>query len=151
MVAAFLWVQDQWFNLVQSAGILGGLWLTRAAFKREVQSRRMGDYLTLAGHHRELWNDVHRRPELARIFMAEVDLVGEPISVAEEEFLNLVIVHFGTGWIMSRQDSLMDPSLLEADVRAFFSLPIPRAVWERTIHLRDPNFVRFVQKALKPH
>ena len=150
MADAFLWIQEQWFNAVQTVGILGGMLLTRAALRREVQARRLSDHLALVGHHRELWIDAHRRPELARVFMSEVDLIAAPISVMEEEFLNLVIVHFSTGWIMARQDSLIELPLLKSDARSFFSLPIPRAVWERTTHFRDPKFAQFIEEALAP-
>lgn len=110
----------------------------------------MTDYLTLAGHHRELWSDANRRPELNRIFLTEVDLIARPISVMEEEFLNLVIVHFNSGWLMARDDGLIKAKSLAADAHAFFSLPIPRTVWERTIHFRDPEFVQFIEQALAP-
>lgn len=148
MAAAILWLQEQWFNLVQSLGILGGLWLTRAAFTSEVESRKVGDYLTLAGHHRELWMNVHDRHELTRIFLPEVDLVGAPISVAEEEFLNLVIVHFSTGWLMTQHGGLVKLPSLTADIRALFSLPVPRCVWDKTAHFRDPRFVKFVESCI---
>ncbi len=148
MAAFFSWLDQHWFDLVQSLGIIGGLGLAWASFRRDRRERKMGDYLTLVGHHRELWSDAHRRPELARIFQNEVDLVGMPISVAEEEFLNLVIVHFSTGWLMARGDSLIDLPLLAADARAFFALPVPHTVWERTTHFRDPLFVTFIEDAL---
>lgn len=149
MVVVSPWLKEYWFDLVQTLGIVGGLWFTGAAFCREVRARKMADYLTLVGHHRELWIDAHRRPELARMFTLEVDLVAAPISVMEEEFLNLVIVHFSTGWLMAQQDGLVDKALLKADARAFFSLPIPRVVWERTTHFRDPKFVEFIATALR--
>lgn len=148
-MAAFLsWLDQHWFNLVQTLGIVGGLGLTFASLRRDHRGRKMGDYLTLVGHHRELWSDAHRRPELARIFQAEVDLLAAPISVMEEEFLNLVIVHFSTGWLRARDGSYLDLPLLAADARAFFSLPIPRVVWQRTTHFRDPQFVTFIEEAL---
>jgi hypothetical protein len=38
---------------------------------------------------------------------------------------------------------------LADDVREFFSLPLPRAVWEKTKKNRNRRFVRFVERALK--
>ncbi len=148
-MAAYLhWLNRHWFDLVQTLGILAGISVTSLALRRETRARKLSDYLTLAGHHRELWSDAHRRPELSRIFQREVDLIADPISVTEEEFLNLVIVHFGTGWLMARDNGLVKLKPLAADARAFFSLPIPNAVWERTTHFRDPEFVAFVRAAL---
>jgi hypothetical protein len=39
---------------------------------------------------------------------------------------------------------------LALDAGEFFSLPLPRAVWEKTKKFRNPRFVRFVERAMKP-
>jgi hypothetical protein len=148
-VAAFLfWLNQNWFSLIQTFGILGSIWLTIASLRRETRARKLGDYLTLAGQHRELWSEAHRRPDLARIFQTELDLVAQPISVAEEEFLRLVIVHFSSGWLLARNDFVISLEVIAADVRAFFSLPLPRAIFERAKVSTDPAFVAFVEEAL---
>ena len=36
------------------------------------------------------------------------------------------------------------PPGLDADVREFFSLPIPHEVWESTKHLRDCRVIEYV-------
>jgi hypothetical protein len=89
----------------------------------------------------------HRRPELARIAQPEVDLVA-PITVAEEEFMLLVIAHFATGWMLAREGSLLTLDVLARDARSFFNLPIPHNVWERTNKERDQEFVAFVESCL---
>lgn len=148
MAAFLIWLDQNWFNLVQTFGIMAGLGCTALALRQEARGRRLGDYLTLAGQHRELWSEAHRRPDLARIFQAEVDLVGTPITVAEEEFLRLVVVHFNTGWQMALDGELNTLATLAVDARAFFSLPIPQAVWMMTRTARDPGFVQFIEEAL---
>lgn len=99
--------------------------------------------------HRDLWNEAHSRPDLSRVFATEADLVAQPITVAEERFLNEVIVHFATGWQLARNGSLVTLDAMRADVRNFFSLPIPNAVWRETKKRRDPQFVRFVEESLR--
>ena len=141
------WLQANWFTAIQTVGILGSLWLAVATLRRDIQTRRTADLLSLTAHHRELWKDSYRSPELQRIFQTEVDLVGLPISVAEEEFLNSAIVHFYVGWRLVVAQRIVPPRVFASDVRSFFSLPLPHAVWERTKAVRDPNFVRFVDKA----
>lgn len=84
----------------------------------------------------------------ARIGQAEVDLIAAPISVAEEEFLMLALNHFHAGWLLVKEGGLVSLEVLAADARAFVTLPIPRAVWERTKHARDPKFVQFIENAL---
>lgn len=144
------WVNREWFNGVQTLGIVGGLALAAIAARRESKARRIEDYLTLAGQHRELWTDAHARPDLARIFHRELDLVATPITVAEMEFLNLVIVHFHTGWLLGNQGGLLRLDVLSADAKDFFSLPLPRKVWEETRHFRDPGFVHFIEGSRMP-
>lgn len=148
-MAAFLpWFDQNWFTLIQTLGIMGGLWLTSATLRRDRQARKLGDLLTLAGQHRDLWSDAHRRPELGRIMQADVDLVAQPVSTSEEEFLNLVIVHFYTGWLLAREAALLRLDVLGTDAGSFFALPLPRWVWAQTRHRRDPQFIRFVERAV---
>lgn len=148
MGAFSAWLDQNWFTLIQSIGIIGSLWLTGATLRRESRARRVGDLLALTGHHRELWAEVHRRPELGRILQSEVDLVSTPISIAEEEFLNLVFVHFQTGTLLAKEGSGLGLDALAADAKKFFALPIPQAVWMLTKAQRDPAFVDFIDNLL---
>lgn len=147
MREAIAWLNGNWFSLVQSLGIIASILLTTTTMRRDRKSRRIGDYLALTSEHRELWGDLNRRRELARVVSPEVDLLAEPLSTAEEEFLLLVIVHFHTGWLLARQGSLVDIQVLARDAGAFFRLPLPRLVWNRTRSVRDPLFVAFVDAA----
>lgn len=141
------WLNGSWFSLVQSLGIIASILLTATAMRRDRRSRRIGDYLALTSEHRQLWGDLNHRPELARVVSPDVDLVAEPLSFAEEEFLLLVIVHVHTGWLLAGQGSLVDIRVLARDAGAFFRLPLPRLVWRRTQTLRDPAFVAFIDAA----
>lgn len=147
MAASFPWFHENWLNLAQTVSLLGGGLLAVAVFLRESRGRKLGHFLTLAQQHRDLWNEAHRRPELARIFQREADLVAYPITVVEEEFLNLVIVHFQTGWLFTHDSAFLNKKNMAADAHEFFSLPLPRAVWNSTRSARDPKFVRFMEKA----
>lgn len=142
------WLNQNWFNAVQTFGIVGSTLLAVFVVLRDSRARRSADHLALTAQHRELWSELHRRPELARVGQAEVDLVAAPISVAEEEFLMLALNHFHAGWLLVKQGGLVSLEVLAADARAFVQLPLPRAIWERTRHARDPKFVQFVEKAL---
>ena len=144
------WLEDNWFSLLQSIGIISGFVFTALTLRRDTKSRKRTEVLALTQQHRELWSEVHRRPELARILQTEVNLVAQPISTAEEEYLNLIIIHFNTGWQLAREGASLTLQTLRKDVRTFFSLPVPRAVWEQSKSARDPEFVRFVEKGLPP-
>lgn len=142
------WLADNWFTLIQSLGVIGGLSFTGLMVRRDGKARKITDLLTLNQQHRELWAEVRQQPELVRIARESVDFVTAPVSEAEEEFLNLVIVHFYTSWLIVNAGSLVDKAAFAGDLRSFFKLPIPSAVWERTKTARDPKFVEFVQNVL---
>ena len=143
-----MWLDTNWFTLIQSVGIVGSLCFTAFSLRMDARGRRVGDFLTLTGHHRELWSEIQRQPALGRIFQQEVDLIASPITLTEEEFLNLVCVHFQAGWELAKQGSIVRPEILAADAKYFFSLPIPRAVWQKSKSFRDEGFVRFVESSL---
>lgn len=150
MGVSISFLHENWLNLAQTISLLGGGLLAMVVFLRENRGRKLGHFLTLAQQHRELWSEAHRRPELARIFQSEVDLIANPISPVEEEFLYLVIVHFQTGWLLANDAAFLDKRNMAADAKAFFSLPLPRTVWNATRADRDPKFVRFIERALEP-
>lgn len=147
MAASLSWLEQNWLNLLQTLGIIGSGLLTTAALRRETRARKLGYFLSLAQQHRELWSEAHRRPELTRIFQREADLVANPVSVVEEEFLNLVIVHFHTGWLFAKDTAFLEHEAIATDARTFFSLPLPQAVWNSTRAAREPKFIRFMEEA----
>lgn len=143
------WFNENWFLLLQSVGIVGGLLFTAFSIIRETRARRTSDLLALAEQHRELWRELREHPELSRVRDANSDPAASPVTTAESEFLNLAIVHFNTGWLLAREGALVTLDSLRRDVRSFFSLPIPRAVWETTKGQRERRFAQFVDGCLK--
>ena len=139
------WVENNWFQLLQTVGVVGGLVFTGISIRQSTRARKASDLLALTDQHRELWNEVYSRPGLERVFAPQADLLGKPISITEERFLNEVIVHFQMGWQLATSGSLLTLDAMKADVNAFFTLPLPRAVWEATRVGRDPEFVRFIE------
>src|SRR5687768_1614758 len=129
MVALGEWVTTNWFSLLQSLGIIFGLFFTATAIRRDTVARRASDLLSISERHQELWSELYRRPELRRIRSKEVDLLAEPVTAAEEEFLKLVFVHFHVGWLVAQRGALVPMEAVTKDVRTFFSLPIPKTVW----------------------
>ena len=149
MAGSFPWVQDNWFSLVQTAGILAGLLFTAWSFRRTSLDQRTSNRLSLAGHHRELWECAHQDAALQRIFATEPDLVAAPVTFEEREFLLEVIYHFQTCLELAREGGLVSLRALRLDAATFFGLPIPRAVWRETRASRDPRFVTFIEECLK--
>lgn len=142
------WLNHHWFSCLQSLGIIGGLLFTAISLRREGKAKRLSNILQLNAQHRELWSEVSRRPELARIFQTEVDILSHPITAAEENFLQLVISHFDIGFWVVRQKTILPLSSFKKDVQWFFALPIPKRIWQESKSTRDPRFVSFVDAAI---
>jgi hypothetical protein len=148
-MADFLpWIKDNWFSLLQTVGILGSLWFTGASLHHDSETRQVANLLTMSERHRILWDEAYQRPELARVFKEDA-ILSAPPTLAEREFLNLVIVHFETGWRVANATDKEELRTLARDAGEFFSLPLPRAVWDKTKAFRNPKFVRFVERALE--
>jgi hypothetical protein len=144
----FLWLRDNWFPVLQTIGIMGGLLFTAVSIRQSTNARKTSDLLALTEQHRQLWNEVYSRPELGRIYSEGADLIAAPVTITEERFLNEVIVHFQTGWQLACQGSLITLDAMRADARTFFKLPIPRHVWRQTKAGREEKFVKFVEDCL---
>jgi len=142
-------LEDNWFALAQSLGIIGGLAYNALALRKDVQARRTADQILLTEQHRELWSEVHRRPELIRLLDSEADPDSQPLTPVEEHYLRLVFVHFHTGWLLAREHSLLSLEVLARDIGDFFRLPLPKASWRLARHAMDPAFVRFVECQLE--
>lgn len=135
--------------MAQSLGIAAGLMFNALALRRDIQARRTGDQILLTEQHRELWSEVHRRPELGRIFNPTADLAVVPLTSTEEQFLRLVFVHFHTGWLLARENSLLTLDVLARDAGDFFRLPVPCAAWQRLRGAMEPSFVRFIDAQVR--
>ena len=142
------WFGDNWFNLVQSGSIVAGFVCAALSLQRDAQARRGGNLLAVTQAHRELWAEVYRRPELARVLDATVDLAGQPVSHEEDLFVRLIVVHLSTTWRLIHDGLPLSLEAVREDVRALFSLPIPREVWSRVREVQAPDFRAFVETCL---
>src|SRR5258706_13003324 len=124
------WLTNNWFSLLQSLGIICGLLFTATSIRRDTAARRASDLLSLSERHQDLWAELYRRPELRRIRSKDVDLLANPVTGSEEEFLKLVFAHFHTGWLLARNGALVQLEVFAEDVHTFFALPIPKTVWK---------------------
>jgi hypothetical protein len=142
------WVDGNWFTLLQSLGIAGGLLFTAASHRLDAKARRTANLIEITKEHREIWTELYSRPELARISDASVDLEATPITSEEELFIGLLIFHLNSAYHAMRNGLYMKPDGLEKDVAQFFSRPIPRAIWERVRTFQDAELIRFVDACL---
>jgi hypothetical protein len=138
------WIAAYGKETLQAAGIVGGLFFTAASFRANAKERRISNLMSIAGSHRDLWLQVTRNPELARILRDDVDLESSPITPAEERFVHLLIIHLFVTFEAVQSGALSEIHGLKRDVRDFFSHPIPRKVWSWSRQFQESRFRAFV-------
>ena len=139
------WIAENWVTALNALGVVGGLIFTASSFHSETKTRRVANLLTITKNHRDIWADFYRNQELARVLDTRVDLRKQPVSRDEEIFVNLVILHLSSVFHALKDDLLINQEGLRRDVWAFFSLPIPSAVWERVKFVQNEAFVAYVE------
>jgi hypothetical protein len=143
------WLAENWFNLFSSLGIIGGLWFTAVSLHSETKTRRVANLLTITASHREMWKQFFQFPALARVVDPSADVATNPITPAEELFVGLVISHLNSVFYASTDELVVKWEGVKRDVGQFFSLPIPKAVWQRTRTLQNQDFAAFIDASLK--
>ena len=143
------WVQENWSSAVGAVGIIGSLLFTAASFGADAKSKLISNLLALDERHRALWSEVKQRPELRRLSSENVDLVAQPLTAEEDVSMWQIIQQFETGWRLEKILNRGELKFLARDAAEFFSLPLPRAVWEETKRFRNPRFVCFVERAIE--
>ncbi len=143
------WLANNWFVLLQSVGIIASLLFTAFTIRKETVARRLTDLLTLTENHREIWKQLYDRPELARVTSLVVDLRRKPPTRDEELFVTLLILHLGTARRAMRHQLVEALGGVRDDVRWFFSLPLPRAIWEKVKPFQEKDLVLFVEECRK--
>lgn len=139
------WLAQHGFTLLQSAGIIAGLFFNALSLRADAKSRRVTNFITVTAHHREIWTRFAQQQELARVLDPRADVEAAPITPEEELFTRDLILHLSSAYQAMREGLLMEMEGLPRDVRWLFSLPIPKAVWERLKPLQNREFVRFVE------
>lgn len=143
------WLANNWFVLLQSVGIIASLLFTAFTIRKETVARRLTDLLTLTENHREIWKQLYDRPELARVTSLVVDLRRKPPTRDEELFVTLLILHLGTARRAMKHRLVEALGGVRDDVRWFFSLPLPRAIWEKVKPFQEKDLVLFVEECRK--
>jgi len=143
-----VWLGDNWFNVVQSGGIIASLLASAAALHMDANARRVSNLLDITRSHREIWTNLYTRSELSRVLNGNADLRRNPVTRDEELFVNLLILHLNTAYQAMKNGDFAEPEGLRKDIQGFFSLPIPHTVWQKTKSLQDSDFVEFVTSSI---
>jgi hypothetical protein len=143
------WISQNFFNLFSAAGIIGGLWFTAISLRSETKTRRVANLLTITANHREVWKEFFGKPELARVIEPSADVGKQPVTPAEEFFVHMVISNTSSMYEALKNELVTKQEGLRRDVKSFFSLPVPNAVWIKTKLLQNQDFAAFIDSSLK--
>jgi hypothetical protein len=139
------WLETNWFALLQTVGIVAGLFFTGYAASRDNRSRRIENLLSIHDSHRTIWLQIFDDPQLLRILKPNARLATKPVTLEERIFVNLIILHL-TGVLAAMRLKVMEkPAGLDSDLREFFALPIPAEVWRQTLQYRDQPTRKYVE------
>jgi hypothetical protein len=141
------WIEQNWLALIQTGALAGGLLFTGIAVLLDARARRVGNLIQLTQQHRDLWERLYMQPELARILDPDTDPARQPVTPQEETFVIFLILHLSNTYYAMRAGFFQKLRGLRKDIERFFSLPIPRAVWEKVKDLQEESFVQFVEES----
>jgi hypothetical protein len=139
------WISQNWFNLLSAVGIVGGLLFTAHSLRSETKTRRVANLLTITGSHREIWREFLNNPKLARVRDASANTTKQPVTDAERVFVTFVILHMSSVFYAMSDQLVVKVEGFRRDIAQFFSLPIPREIWEKIKVLQNDDFVAFVE------
>jgi hypothetical protein len=143
------WLVENWFNLFSSLGIVSGLWFTAVSLRSETKTRRIANLLTITANYREIWKEFYDSPELVRVVDPAANVAKKPVTPAEDFFVLMIISHISSVYEALKDELVTKQEGLRRDVRSFFSLPVPNAVWTKTKLLQNQDFAAFIESALK--
>jgi hypothetical protein len=142
-------IGENWLTVLNAAGIIGGLFFTAVNFHSDAETRRVANLFAATASHRDVWKEFFRRPELKRVLDPSPDLKNQDVTPKEAVFVNMVILHTSSVFEALKDRLVAKQQGLRKDVAAFFSLPIPSAVWEKSKLLQNSDFVAFVEECRK--
>ena len=143
------WISQNFFNILSAAGIIGGLWFTAVSLRSETKTRRVANLLTITANHQEVWKEFFGKPELARVIEPSADVEKQPVTPVEEFFVHMVISNTSSMYEALKDELVTKQEGLRRDVKSFFSLPVPKAVWTKTKLLQNQDFAAFIDYSFK--
>lgn len=144
-----IWLAANWFTLIQTAGVVGGLFYSATALHLDAKVRRTEVILALTEAHRDIWERLIEEPILARVLNADVDLRTAPLTPSERRFVQMVILHLDTVRIAVKEGAYNASPGMHDDLREFFALPIPRQVANSVLPYQAPEFQEFLHDLME--
>jgi hypothetical protein len=130
------------------ATFLGLLFTAFGLFRIEA-AQKVENRLAVTREHREIWSAIYDRPDLARILESDLDLDEVPMTDGEALFVTFLLNHLSASIYASENGMYVPVGAMRTDIRWFFSLPIPKATWEKSKKFQDEKFLRWMEDALR--
>jgi hypothetical protein len=143
------WFLSHGFQLIESTGIIAGLFFTGFALRADLRGRRLEILMRLTENHRAIWNRHDGNLRLRRIFHRNPDISAKPVTPHEARFVQYLINHIAVTFRAQKLGLYQAPERLEMDLRELFSYPVPRAVWEKVRRYQDRDFEDFMTRLLE--
>ncbi len=140
------WIAGHWLDLLQTIGIVGGLFFTAYAVRKDERARKISNLIAAKQQYREIWEALYENPKLFRVLKTDVDLENQPVADDEWLFVKFIILNLDTIYRAMNMGMFVKLEGLQKDVREFFSAPIPIVVWGKLKPLQDQDFAAFVEK-----
>jgi hypothetical protein len=143
------WITEHWFDLLQTVSIVAGFVFTAHTIRKDSEARKIANMIALSQQHQAIWKELYERPELSRIIDERVALDTKQLSHEERLFVTSLILHLSVVYRAMKAKMFVTVDGMKEDVKEFFSLPIPKAVWEKIKSSQETGFVTFVDEAMK--
>ena len=144
----FSWIGQHWFDFIQTAGIIGGLFFTGLNFRDNFKARQVATLIEITRSHRDIWKQLFTHTELTRVTKTDIDLSLEPITEHERLIVHLLILHLNSTYHAAKISNVVRLEGIHTDIERFFVAPIPRKVWNDLRAFQNRDFVRFVEENL---
>lgn len=143
-----VWLQANWFNFVQSVGIISSLLATVYTLTRDARSRKVSNYISLIEYHRDIWQLTFDKPELNRVHQRDPELFTVPFTPDEKQFLTFVFLHISCSFELQKTNRMIKIEMIEYDIAEFAKGPLVRRFWEENKRYYNDDFVRFVDNSI---
>jgi hypothetical protein len=145
------WLTHHCFEILEAIGIIAGLVFTASSFRADEKAKKIANLIAINRQYGEIWKELYERPKLSRVMEERVNLEKHPVSDEEVIFVNLLILHLNTVHRAIKEGMFVMVEGLQKDIKGFFSLPIPRAVWEKAKAFQNSDFKEFVENSRRKH
>lgn len=143
-----VWFAQHSFDLAGQFVATATLLFAAHTFHKDEKARRISNLLAIQQEYSDIWHAQYDRPELARVVEPGADLKRHPVTAQEELFVRTLIFHLDNVRRAVQTNVLVSLPGVRKDVREFFTLPIPRAVWETHKDFQSDELTAFVESCL---